>query len=260
LRRLSVVMGMPVTVDVRDEHAQNSALEEVFADLRFVDQTFSTFIPDSEVSRVDRGELTLDDASLPVRQVLNLCRLYEMATEGYFSAWHTGRLDPSGLVKGWAIERACVILEAHGYRHYFVEAAGDVRTRRPASTGRPWRIGIRHPAERDKVARVILADDLAVATSGTYEKGAHVQNPVTGRPATHWLSLTVVGSDIVEADVYATAALAMGRPGLDFIESLPRFEAYAIDANLRTTWTSGFSALCDSAREARAAGFRHAGS
>ena len=96
----------------------------------------------------------------------------------------------------------------------------------------------------------ITADDLAVATSGTYEKGPHIRDPHTGREVTHWLSFTVVGADILDADVYATAAFAMGPRGLDFIEARPGFEAYAIDPLLRATWTSGFSALCDAGEQA----------
>jgi thiamine biosynthesis lipoprotein len=238
-------MGMPVSVDVRDQGAEQGVLDQVFADLRFVDQVFSPFIPDSEVSRIDRGELRSEDAGSLVQHVLSLCRHYEIATNGYFSAWIEGRLDPSGLVKGWAIDRACAILDGHGYRHYYVEAAGDVRTRRPDGIGAPWRIGIRHPVQRDRVTRIIPADDLAVATSGTYEKGPHIRDPHTGSEATHWLSFTVVGADILDADVYATAAFAIGRRGLDFIEARPRFEAYAIDPQLRATWTSGFAELCE---------------
>jgi thiamine biosynthesis lipoprotein len=250
VRDVRDVMGMPVSVDVRDEAAEQKALDQVFADLRFVDQVFSPFIPDSQVSRIDRGELRPEHAGSLVRHVLSLCRHYEIATGGYFSAWIEGRLDPSGLVKGWAIDRACAILDGHGYRHYYVEAAGDVRTRRPDGIGAPWRVGIRHPVQRDRVTRVIQADDLAVATSGTYEKGPHIRDPHTGREVTHWLSFTVVGADILDADVYATAAFAMGPRGLDFIEARRGFEAYAIDPQLRATWTSGFSALCDAAEQA----------
>ncbi len=147
--------------------------------------------------------------------------------------------EPSPLVG-----RAARILDRCGYRHYFVDAAGDVRTRCPEEAGAPWRIGIRHPVERDKVARVILANDLAVATSGTYEKGAHIRDPHTGSQAQEWLSFTVIGPDIVEADVYATAALAMGKRGLAFIEEIPRLQGYAIDRQLRATWTSGFAEVC----------------
>jgi thiamine biosynthesis lipoprotein len=197
------------------------------------------------VSRINRGELRLEDAGQLVNQVVNLSRLYEHATEGYFSSWIDGRLDPSGLVKGWAVDRACSILDRHGYADYFVDAGGDVQTRGRNVNGGPWRVGIRHPVERDKVARVVLASGLAVATSGTYEKGEHIRDPHTGKPANAWLSFTVVGSDILEADVFATACFAMGLSGLEFVARHVGYEAYAIDRQLGASYTTGFEHLCE---------------
>lgn len=238
-------MGMPVTVQVADDGAEDRAFQEVFDDFELLDRTFSPFMADSEVSRIDRGELRLEDAGELVRQVAGLCRQYERATNGFFSAWIAGRFDPSGLVKGWAIDRACSLLDRHGYRNYFVDAGGDVQTRGCNAEGGPWRVGIRHPVQREKFARVVLASGLAVATSGTYEKGDHVLDPHTGRPATGWLSFTVVGPDIVEADVYATACFAMGGEGLDFVSRTAGYEAYAIDRRLQAVYTAGFDALCE---------------
>jgi FAD:protein FMN transferase len=237
-------MGMPVTIDVRDARVGAPALEEAFADLRRIDALCSPFIRDSEVSRIDRGELLPRDAGPEVRTVLDLCERYRRATGGWFSAWIGGRFDPSGLVKSWAMDRASGILERHGARNYVLDAGGDVVARGSRGDGEPWRVGIRHPVRRDRVARVLLATDLAVATSGTYEKGAHVLDPHTGRAATGLLSVTVAGPDIVEADVHATAALAMGRPGLELVEALPGYEAYAIFPDLTASWTTGFDALC----------------
>jgi thiamine biosynthesis lipoprotein len=240
---------MPVTVQVVDGEAQDGthqgAVQEVFDDFALLDRTFSPFLANSEVSQINRGELRPEDAGQLVTQAISLCRLYEQATDGYFSAWIAGRFDPSGLVKGWAIDRACSILDRHGYRDYFVDAGGDVQTRGRNPEGGPWRVGIRHPVERDKVACVVLASGLAVATSGTYEKGEHILDPHDGKPAGEWLSFTVVGPDILQADVYATACLAMGVAGLEFITRVARYEAYAIDHRLRVTYTAGFKALCE---------------
>src|ERR1700693_4709249 len=247
MRRVHDVMGMPVTVHVADEAAETAAVERVFEDFRLLDRTFSPFLETSHVSRVNRGEPIPEDASAMVSQVINLCRQYERATAGYFSAWIGGRFDPSGLVKGWAIARACFILDTSGYRTFFVDAGGDVQTRGRNTDGRPWRVGIRHPVERDKVACVVLASGIAVATSGTYEKGEHILDPHTGKPANAWLSFTVAGPDIVQADVFATACFAMGTAGLDFVSHLARYEAYAIDNQLRAAYTSGFDAICDAA-------------
>jgi thiamine biosynthesis lipoprotein len=242
------VMGMPVTVQVVDDEAADGAhgaVQEVFNDFALLDRTFSPFLANSEVSRINRGELRPEDAGQLMTQAISLCRLYEQATDGYFSAWIAGRFDPSGLVKGWAIDRACSILDRHGYRDYFVDAGGDVQTRGRNPEGGPWRVGIRHPVERDKVACVVLASGLAVATSGTYEKGEHILDPHSGKPAGEWLSFTVVGPDILQADVYATACLAMGVAGLEFMTRVGRYEAYAIDHRLRATYTAGFKDLCE---------------
>ena len=237
-------MGMPITIDVRDATASNEVIDEVFADLRLVDATFSPFIATSAVTRLNAGTLALAEAPPELHEVMALCRRYTALTDGYFDPWRDGRLDPSGLVKGWALARAAKILDTHGYTSFFADGAGDVTTRGDAGEGRPWRVGIRHPVERDKVARVVLARDLAVATSGTYEKGEHIYDPHTGRPVTSLLSMTIVGPDIVAADVYATAAFAMGPAGLAFIEERPGYEAYAIAPDLVASWTAGFDALC----------------
>ena len=153
------------------------------------------------------------------------------------------RLGLGGIAKGWALDVAAAALRQRGRSDFLLSAGGQVYAA-GLRDGRPWRVGIRHPVERDKVARVVLARDLAVATSGTYEKGQHIVDPHTGLSATAFVSLTVVGPDILAADVYATAAFAMGLAGLAFIEARPGYEAYAIDPALRARWTSGFEALC----------------
>jgi thiamine biosynthesis lipoprotein len=238
-------MGMPVTIDVRDIGVSALALEQAYADLRLVDVMLSPYLEDSEVSRINRGELRVDDASPLLHQVLELSGHYERATGGCFSCWLDGRFDPCGLVKGLAIDRVCSILERHGARNYLVDAGGDIVAGGHSGAGRPWRIGIRHPVERSRVVRVVLASNLCVVTSGTYEKGAHIFDPRSGRPATELVSLTVVGPDVVEADVHATAAFVLGRAGLALIERLPGYDAYAIGPDLRAAWTSGFDSLCD---------------
>jgi FAD:protein FMN transferase len=235
------VMGMPFTVQVRGE-ARQAVLDEVFTELRMIDALFSPFIAESAVSRINSGQLDAGNAGPLVREVIELCERYGTETNGYFAAWAFGRFDPTGLVKGWAIARACAILERAGYRDYFVDGAGDVRTRGVRERGVPWRVGIRHPFDRNEVVMVLDAPDLAVATSGTYEKGAHVRDPHTGETATDLLSVTVVGPSIVAADVYATAAFAMGRGAIAFIETVPGYEAYALDQALGATWTRGLPA------------------
>lgn len=242
--RTETVMAMPISLQLAGPPPEAELLDAFFAELRRADSLLSPFLEESEVSRINRGELAPDLAGPLVRQVATLCRLYGVSTGGYFDAWAGGRFDPCGVVKGWALDRAAAILTRAGVRDFLVDGAGDVLARGLSPAGEPWRVGIRHPVQRDRAVRVVLASDLAVATSGTYEKGAHILDPHTGLPREDLLSVTVVGPDLVEADVYATAAFAMGPAGLDFMESVRGYEAYAIDRNLVGRWTSGFDALC----------------
>jgi thiamine biosynthesis lipoprotein len=187
-------MGMPVRVEGDIDAAR------VFAWLRWVDATFSTYRADSEISRLDRGEL--GDPHPAVCEVLARCEELRVETDGLFDARAGGRLDPSGYVKGWAVQRAA----AFGRGRFLIDAGGDVVLRGT------WRVGIRHPQEHDKLAAAITVSDCAIATSGTYERGPHILDPRTGRPATGLSSVTVVGRDLGTADAYATAAFAAGDP------------------------------------------------
>jgi FAD:protein FMN transferase len=233
--RVEHVMGMPVVVEVRGDG--EDAVDRVFEWLRFVDATFSTYKADSEVSRLERGELALEDAHPDVREVLARCEELREETAGYFDARAGGPLDPSGLVKGWSVERAAALLDEAGLREYAINAGGDIRL-----AGR-WRVGIQHPLLRDRVAAVIEASGLAVATSGAYARGDHVLDPHTGRAPDGVLSVTIVGPDLATADAYATAAFAMGAEGAPhWTARLPRrgYEALTILTDERVLSTDGF--------------------
>ena len=234
--RVEQIMGMPIVVEVRDGDVDATALDEVFDWLRWVDATFSTYKEGSEISRLARGELALANACPEVRDVLRRCDELRLETRGYFDARASGILDPSGLVKGWSIDRAAAILDEAGLRSFAVNAGGDMRLR-----GGPWRIGIQHPRERDRVAAVVEATDLAVATSGAYARGDHVLNPHTGRPPTDILSVTVVGDELATADAYATAAFAMGGEAAShWVARLRGFEAMIILEDDVVLATGGF--------------------
>ena len=224
LRRVEHVMGMPVIVDVRDEHVGDDTIDEVFEWFREVDARFSTYKPDSEICRIDRGELALEAAHPDVRAVLARCEELADETGGYFDvrAGASRKLDPSGLVKGWSVDAAATILAAAGATSYAVNAGGDVRVRGGALPEDVWRVGIQHPLERDRIAAVVEARDLAVATSGTYERGEHVIDPHTRRPPSGVLSVTITGPDLATADAYATSAFAMGRRGAHWTRRTPR--------------------------------------
>lgn len=221
IHRVQEIMGTAIGVDA----ATDAMAEDVFAWLREVDERFSTYKPGSEVNRLDRGELRADDSSPHMRHVLDECARLWQVTGGYFDAYATGRLDPSGYVKGWSVQVASDRLVAAGSASHCINAGGDVCVR-----GR-WRIGIQHPWERMKVAWVVDAVDTAVATSGVYERGLHVVNPFTGKGATDLASVTVVGPDLALADAYATAATAMGRKALDWLASLEGYESAVITSD-----------------------------
>lgn len=245
-RRIEHVMGIPVIADVRDEEVDDEVLDEMFAWLVWVDETFSTYIDESEISRLNRGELALADAHPEVRAVLARCEELRGETDGYFDAHAASPdlLDPSGLVKGWSIERAAAILDTAGVRNYALNAGGDVCLRGRAVPSWNWRIGIQHPFEPDAVARVVETGDLAIATSGEYERGHHVIDPHTRRPPTGIVSVTVTGPDLGTADAYATAAFAMGYPrALHWTARLTGgYQALTIVADGHVLATPGFPA------------------
>jgi thiamine biosynthesis lipoprotein len=232
-------MGMPIVVDVRDEGG-GEAVEDLFSWLRRVDSTFSTYKEDSEIRRLDRGELSLADADPDVREVLARCETLRIETRGFFDAHTAGRLDPSGLVKGWAVDRGAAILAKAGLRNFAINAGGDIRLMGGALPEHEWRVGIEHPLEHDRVAAVVALRDAALATSAAYARGDHVVDPHTGRPPAGVLSVTITGPDLATADAYATAAFAMGVSGPAWTARLEGYEALTILADRRVLSTAGF--------------------
>jgi thiamine biosynthesis lipoprotein len=212
---------------------------EVFDWFHEVDRRFSTYKPDSEVNRLQRGELDAASGSPDLRAVLETCAELWRATDGYFDVYATGRLDPSGYVKGWSVQVASDLLVAAGAGSHCINAGGDVRVRGRPAPGEEWRIGIRHPWEAQEVCWVISGTDLAIATSGTYERGFHVIDPYRGEPAKELRSVTVVGPDLGRADAYATAALAMGLPGLDWLARLDGYESGVVTEDGRAFRSPG---------------------
>jgi FAD:protein FMN transferase len=248
-------MGMPIGIEVPDPDVDPEVVDQAFDWLRFADAVFSTYKPDSDISRLNRGELALADAHPEVRSVLDRCEQLRVETDGYFDiraphlppegqvrdpAGLRETIDPSGLVKGWSVERAAQILDAAGAGNYCINAGGDVRVRGRPPPALCWRIGIQHPFLRDKVAAVLLANDLAIATSGTYERGEHIVDPHTGRPPSGILSVTIIGPDLTTADAYATAAYAMGRAGPQWTARLVGYEAMTILSDETILSTQGF--------------------
>ncbi|MCL3996776.1 FAD:protein FMN transferase [Streptomyces lavenduligriseus] len=243
-------MGTVFSFDVRggDPPAVRAALAEAVGALHGADAVFSTYREDSEVSRLGRGELELSGCAPEVAEVLRLAARAERVSGGWFSARYRGTPDPTGIVKGWAAERAARRLAAvDGVRGVGVNGGGDVQLLGAPEPGRAWRVGVADPLRAGGLAAVVSAAgarEWAVATSGTAERGAHIVDPRSGRPAvTDLVSVTVVGPGLAFADCWATAAFAMGaRKGLAWLETLPDTEGLLITTDGEVRCTAGLGA------------------
>jgi FAD:protein FMN transferase len=233
------VMGTVVSLDARtaDGPAAQAAFARLMAWLHDVDRRFSPYRPDSEISRIDRGELRVAAASPDVRWILARCEALRRETGGAFDARAGGRLDPSALVKGWAAERGAALL---GLENFSLNCGGDVVVRGGALPEPAWRVGVQHPLDCGALAAALAVTDTAVATSGAYERGGHVVDPRTGAPADGVLSVTVTGPDLGLADAYSTAAFALGRDGPRWTLGLDGYEAMTILADQIVLQTPGF--------------------
>ncbi|MFJ8192304.1 FAD:protein FMN transferase [Streptomyces sp. NPDC096094] len=241
-------MGTVFSLDVRggEPAAVRAALDEAVAGLRRVDEVFSTYRENSQVSRLARGELTVDACAPEVAEVLELAAEAERVSDGWFSTSYQGRLDPTGIVKGWAVERAARRVAAAGASGVSVNGGGDVQVLGTPGAGRPWRVGVSDPLRPGGLAAVVSAAgaaELAVATSGSAERGAHVVDPRTGRSAvTDLVAVTVVAPRLTWADCWATAAFAMGsREGLRWLESLDGVEGLLVTAGDEVRCTGGLA-------------------
>jgi len=229
-------MGTVFSFDVRGAGPRaTAALEDATAWLHHMDEVFSTYRPDSQISRLAAGTLALSACSPDVWEVLRLCEAAERRSDGWFSARYAGAFDPTGLVKGWAVERAAAMLSSAGADAVCVNGGGDVQVH-----GGRWRIGVTDPLRKGGLVTVVQAEgELAVATSGPAERGCHIVDPHTGRPpAAPLASLTVICRTLTDADAYATAGYAMGDRARPWLESLPGTRSFAITAD-GAAWTTG---------------------
>ena len=242
VRHAEHVMGTVVSFDVPLSARYDGSLEAAIGWLHWVDGVFSPYRPDSDVSRLAAGEVTVAACAPEVAEVLAASARITEESGGYFTAFPAGRLDPSGYVKGWAAERAAFLLSDSGSASHLVNAGGDVPCAGSRAPGEPWRVGIADPFRRGALALVVAARDGAVATSGVAERGAHILDPRADRPAAGLASLTVVGPSLALADAYATAAFAMGPArARDWTASLDGYEAFAITESGGTWQTPGFA-------------------
>ncbi|MBB6408886.1 FAD:protein FMN transferase [Mesorhizobium sangaii] len=238
-------MGMPITIEVCGA-SNDELIETVFDYFDHIDRRFSTYRADSEITAINRGDVPVVAWSGEMTEVFALAQQTKDETDGYFDIRKPdGSLDPSGIVKGWAIRNAAAIVQRAGIRDFFIEAGGDVQSCGKNASGRDWSVGIRNPFNTQEIVKIVYPRGRGVATSGSYVRGQHIYNPhAVGSPIQEIVSLTVIGADVLEADRFATAAFAMGRDGILFIEQTPGLEGYVIDTNGRATPTTGFGALC----------------
>ena len=237
-RRVERVMGTTVSLAV-PWGAEAAVLDEAFAWLHWVDRTFSVHRPDSQVSLLSAGAVAPGEAHHLVDEVLDRCAGLFLETDGCFDAWPAGpagRVDPSGYVKGWSVDVAAALLAGAGVTDYCIAAGGDVRVAGCAEDGRPWRIGIQHPTERQAVAAVLAGTGLAVATSGEYQRGAHIWGRAGARAL---LSATVAGPRLGVADALATALFAADGTSAGWFERFPGYDYLTIGTDQKVRWTPG---------------------
>jgi thiamine biosynthesis lipoprotein len=242
MRQTKLIMGMPITIEIADEAASADDCDEIFSYFNYVDDKFSPYKKESELTRLNSGLVTPDELSEDMRMILALAEKTKRETDGYFDIRNrSGLLDPSGIVKGWAIKNAADILARKGFRHFYVDAGGDIEAHGRNGKGEDWKVGIRNPFASAGIVKVVRLTDCGIATSGSYERGDHIYNPHDRHlKLSDIVSLTVIGPNVYEADRFATAAFAMGQQGINFIEKLAGLEGYAIDRNGMAIMTSGF--------------------
>jgi len=241
-------MGLPVSLALRGRHVDDAPADEAWAraveQLHDVDRVFSTYRDDSWVSRLGRGEVEVGDCPPEVAEVLALGEQARCESAGAFDVHRvdadgTRVLDPSGVVKGWAVARAARFLEALPETDVCLSAGGDLvaRTRVPGSPG--WRIGVEDPADPSRIVAVVPVRDGAVATSGAVHRGAHVTHGRTGAVPTALASVTVVAADLTWADIDATAAFALDAEGPAWLRTRPGRHGLVVWSDGRTELVEG---------------------
>lgn len=212
------IMGTQISIHIHcggPRPAENAepAVRACFAELREIDRVFSTYRHDSDISRMGRGELDLKNADPRVAVVAAGCREAAAETDGLFSAHWAGSFDPTGYVKGWAVENAArrhLQPLVHDAIAAGINAGGDMQLFTAADTDWSWNVAIADPHRPGLAVATMAITNGAVATSGTGERGHHIIDPRTGQPATGIAGATVVADGLASADLWATAAVVAG--------------------------------------------------
>ncbi len=232
VRHAEPVMGTVVSFAVqpsgRAGRPAARAIESACAVLHWADKTFSTWDPESPVGRLRRGAAALSALPPEVAEVLDLCETVRKASGGWFDPWaFPGGVDPTGLVKGWAVDRAVAVLRQAGMAAAMVNGGGDIAVFGVPAPRESWRVGIRHPWRADALAAIVEVT-AAIATSGGYERGPHLLNPFTRQPGSPAASATVTGPSLAFADALATALAVGGDEVLGIVGGLDGYAGYLI--------------------------------
>ncbi len=226
-------MGTAVSVHIADVVPQETAdvaWESVGVFLRDIEDRFSTFLPTSEISRINAGELHMLDASPDVVEVLDACTWLEHLSDGVFNARRPdGSIDPAGFVKGWAAQRAAILLGEAGLQNFYLRIGGDIQTHGVQATGEKWRVGIVDPHNATRIRSYVdIPENWAVATSGTAERGQHIWGKDAQPASTQFSSMTVIGPHLMWADAFATIGFALGNGGIEWVEKFPDYTAFTL--------------------------------
>lgn len=240
MKQTRLLMGMPITIEILDPSATEKLFLKIFDYFISIDNRFSTYKSDSEISRINRGEIIKSKYSPEMKEVFHLSEETKRLSNGFFDIVHDNMIDPSGLVKGWAIYNAAKLLEKEDCTNYYIEAGGDIQVLGKNSGNEKWHIGIKNPFNQSEIVKIVYLETEGIATSGTYIRGQHIYSPKDTEEITDIVSLTVIGPNIYEADRFATAAFAMGKEGIHFIQRQKGLEGYMIDREGMATYTTGF--------------------
>ncbi|CAB4908205.1 unannotated protein [freshwater metagenome] len=243
------VWGTTLFLDVASDTADESQLQEGINRVRdfaiHVDEVFSTYKESSVITQLRNNKIGIESCSDEVVDVWERCAVARYLTDGAFDPWAVvGGFDPSGLVKGWAADKCARILQQSGAQNIQVNAAGDLSLRGGFAGDdpiKPWSIGVVNPENRKEHVQVFEITDGAIATSGSYERGAHIVDPHTGLIAIGAKSATVIGPDGALADALATALMVEGRDGAIWFSQpeLALYSAWVIDRHGEIAWSVG---------------------
>lgn len=228
--RTATIMGLPWSIRIRprtdlrvDARDVDEAADRVWAVLHRYDRIFSPYRADSDLNAVIADPTVWVDPEFD--EVMAVAAVANRATGGLFDVRGAGRLDPSGIVKGWAAQRAACELQTLG-ADFYLNGGGDLSVHTEPGADQPWRIGIEHPADPHTLLTVVSIRNGAVATSGSAHRGAHLWDPRTGEAAPSTWQATVIGPLLTWADILATAAAVAGPDQID-----------------RTGWPPGYEVL-----------------